>query len=185
MKSEWLLRDDLNALFEKFPQAEYAEEFGQGMVRINADDLGPLFDFLKENPEYPMEMMMDVTAVDYLASKYTERPNLTGREEEPDSPQRFDLVYHFYSVSKNKRLRVITTCGGENPEVLSCYQWWRSAHFQEREVWDMFGIRFKNHPNLRRVLLWEEFEGHPLRKDYAVLAEQPCIPLRNPEKDDD
>jgi NADH-quinone oxidoreductase subunit C len=184
-KSQWLLRDELRALFQKFPNAKYAEAFEQGTVRIQAQELENLFDFLKTNSEYPMEFLMDVTAVDYLGSQWAEQPNLTGREETPDSPTRFDVVYHFYSYFKNKRLRVITTCGGESPEVPSSYRWWRAAHFQEREVWDMFGIKFTNHPNLHRLLLYEEFEGFPLRKDYPKDAEQPRIPFRNPEKDND
>lgn len=185
MRSEWLLRDDLAALFKKFPDAFYSEEFEQGTVRIQPDQLGSMFDFLKSSEEYPMEMMMDVTAVDYLGSEYAQKPNLTDREETPESPTRYDIVYHFYSVSQNKRLRVITSCGGENPEVLSCYQWWRAAHFMEREVWDMFGVKFTNHPNLTRLLLYKEFEGHPLRKDYSVDDEQPLLVLRNPEKEND
>lgn len=181
MNSNWLLKEDLAALFQKFPDAQYSEQFGQGVVRIPAAELGAMFEFLKHHAEFPMEMLSDVTAVDFLASQFAERPNQTGREEAPDSPTRFDLVYHFYSMSKNKRLRVITACGGSQPEVLSSYKWWRAAHFLEREVWDMFGIKFSAHPNLQRVLLYDEFEGHPLRKDYPTADEQPRIELRNPE----
>lgn len=185
MSANWLLRDDLAALFQQFPNAQYAEEFGQGSVRIAASDLGAMFEFLKSNSEYPMEMLVDVTAVDFLSSEFSERPNLTGREETPDSPTRFDVVYHFYSMSKNKRLRVFTACGGDQPEILSSYKWWRAAHFLEREVWDMFGIKFSEHPNLQRVLLYDEFDGHPLRKDYPTDTEQPRIQLRNPENENE
>lgn len=183
MKSEWLLHDDLNPLLEKFPNAQYAEPCGQGTIRIPTAELELMFESLKQHPEFPMEMLTDVTAVDYLESQSAQRPNLTGREAAPLSPTRFDVVYHFYSVSKNKRIRIVTSCGGENPAVPSSYPWWRAAHFLEREVWDMFGIQFTNHPNLKRVLLWEGFQGHPLRKDYPTDAEQPIIPLRNPELD--
>ncbi len=185
MTSEWLLKDDLKKLFEKFPNAKYAEEFHQGMVYIPAEELPVIFDFIKNDPNYVMSMLSSVTAVDYLGSRYAQKPNLTGREEEPLSPTRFDVIYHFYSVSTKKRLRIITSCGGEYPEVASSYPWWRSAHFMEREVFDMFGIRFKDHPNLKRVLLYEEFKGHPLRKDYAIDAEQSLIQQRNPEAPND
>lgn len=183
MGNYWLLKDDLPDFFEAFPQAEYVEQFDQPNIRISADELEKVFDFFKNHKKYPMEMLLDVTAVDYLTGDYAERPNLTGREEDMYSETRFDVVYHFYSMSANKRVRVITSCGGENPEVISSYQWWQAAHFLEREIYDMFGIKFTNHPDLRRVLLYEEFEGFPLRKDFPTLGEQPRIPLRNPEHD--
>ncbi|MBN2012518.1 NADH-quinone oxidoreductase subunit C [candidate division KSB1 bacterium] len=183
MQQYWLLKDDLPDIFQQFPAISYNEEFGQGTFRIAATDLGKIFDFLKTHKSYPMDMLTDITAVDYLSGDYAERPNLTGREEDLYSESRYDLVYHFYSVSKNKRIRIIASCGGENPAVISSYKWWQAAHFLEREVWDMFGIKFENHPDLRRVLLYEEFEGHPLRKDYPTMGEQPRIPLRNPEHD--
>ena len=182
MPGYWLLKDDLKDFFDKFPHAEYHEQFEQPNIRIPAEDLEKVFDYWKNNPQYPMGMLLDITAVDYLTSDYAERPNLTGREEDLYSPTRFDVVYHFFSLSTNKRVRVITSCGGENPELISSYKWWTSAHYQEREVYDMFGIKFKGHPDLRRVLLYEEFEGHPLRKDYPTLGEQPRIKLRNPEQ---
>ena len=183
MENYWLLKDDLTNFFEKFKDAEYTEQFGQPNIRISANDLEKLFDFFKNHEKYPMDMLLDITAVDYLSSDYAEKPNLTGREEDLYSETRFDLVYHFYSMSTNKRVRVIVSCGGENPEVLSSYKWWQAAHYLEREVWDMFGIKFTGHPYLRRVLLYPEFEGFPLRKDYPVLGEQPRLELRNPEQD--
>lgn len=182
MQTNWLLKDDLKKFFDKFPHAEYVEQFGQPNIRIPADDLPKIFDYLKDNKQYPMDMLLDVTIVDYLSSDYAERPNFTGREEDLYSETRFDVVYHFYCMDKNKRVRIITSCGGENPEVISAYKWWTSANFMEREVYDMFGIKFKNHPDLRRVLLYDEFEGYPLRKDYPTLGEQPRVPLRNPEQ---
>ena len=182
MPNYWLLKDELKDFFDKFPHAEYSEQFNQPNIRIPADELDKIFNFLKDNKEYPMEMLLDITAVDYLTSDYAERPNLTDREEDMYSETRFDIVYHFFSISENKRVRIITSCGGEEPEVISCYKWWQAAHFLEREVYDMFGIKFKGHPDLRRVLLYEEFEGYPLRKDYPTMEEQPRIPLRNPEQ---
>lgn len=180
MLNYWLLNKDLKEFFDKFPSAEYFEQFNQPNIRVPADELDKVFDFLKNNKKYSMEMLLDITAVDYLTSDYAERPNLTGREEDLYSQTRFDVIYQFYSISKNKRLRIITSCGGEHPEVISSYQWWQAAHYLEREVYDMFGIKFTNHPDLRRVLLYEEFDGYPLRKDYPIMGEQPRIPLRNP-----
>ena len=180
MEHYWLLKNDLEEFFTQFPQAKYFEKFGQSNITIPANDLAKVFDFLKE---YPMQVLLDITAVDYLTSDYAEKPNLTDREEDLYSETRFDLVYHFYSMTANKRVRIITQCGGEQPEVISSYKWWQSANFLEREVFDMFGIKFTGHPDLRRVLLYEEFEGHPLRKDYPIMGEQPRIPLRNPEQD--
>lgn len=183
MENYWLLKDDIADFFEKFPEATYWEQFDQPNVRVPKEKLAEVFDFWKNHKKYPMDMLLDVTAVDYLSSDYAEKPNLTGREEDLYSETRFDVVYHFYSVSTNRRIRIITSCGGEQPEVISSYQWWQAAHYLEREVWDMFGIKFTNHPDLRRVLLYEEFEGHPLRKDYPLLGEQPRIQLRDPEKE--
>ena len=183
MEKFWLLKDDLKDFFELFSDAEYLEEFDQSNIRIQAKDLEKVFDFLKDHEKFPMDMLVDVTAVDYLTGDYAENPNLTGREEDLFSESRFDIVYHFYSMSSNQRVRIITSCGRENPEVISSYKWWQAAHYLEREIWDMFGIKFTGHPDLRRVLLYPEFEGFPLRKDYPVMGEQPRVQLRNPEQD--
>jgi NADH/F420H2 dehydrogenase subunit C len=88
---------------------------------------------------------------------------------------RFDVVYHFYSSVHNHRLRVKVPLASSEPVVDSLTELWASANWYEREVWDMFGIRFSGHPNLKRILMYEEFEGHPLRKDYPVNKRQPLV----------
>ena len=103
---------------------------------------------LKENEDF--RYCVDVTAVDW-------------KKRDP----RFDVVYHFYSFSKNDRIRV--KCGvADGQDVPSIAGVFLSADWSEREAYDMFGVRFAGHPDLRRILTWEGFNGHPLRKDFPV-----------------
>jgi NADH-quinone oxidoreductase subunit C len=91
---------------------------------------------------------------------------------------RFVVVYHFFSLPLKHRLRLevpVEEVDGADPEVDSVTPLWAGADWLEREVWDMFGIRFRGHPDLKRILMYEEFVGHPLRKDYAVNKRQPLI----------
>ena len=91
---------------------------------------------------------------------------------------RFGVVYHLFSLPLQHRRRVevpVEEVDGADPEVDSVIPFWAGADWLEREVWDMFGIRFRGHPNLKRILMYEEFVGHPLRKDYAVNKRQPLI----------
>ncbi|MEO8027898.1 MAG: NADH-quinone oxidoreductase subunit C [Bryobacteraceae bacterium] len=81
---------------------------------------------------------------------------------------RFEVVYHLHSLDKNERIRLKCKLPGENPEIDSVTSVWRGANWYEREVFDLFGIGFRNHPNLTRILLPLDWEGHPLRKDYPV-----------------
>jgi NADH-quinone oxidoreductase subunit C len=83
---------------------------------------------------------------------------------------RFEVVYHLHSVEHKRRLRLKCRLGGANPEIESVTSVWRGANWYEREVFDLFGIRFLNHPNLRRIMLPDEWEGYPLRKDYPVTG---------------
>lgn len=92
---------------------------------------------------------------------------LTAVDRRPAEP-RFEVVYHLHSVARNLRVRLKCRVGGENPEIDSVTAVWRSANWYEREVYDLFGIVFRGHPNLRRILLPDNWEGHPLRKDYPV-----------------
>jgi NADH-quinone oxidoreductase subunit C len=135
---------------------------GDETIVIRREDLMELFRALKEEPKLDFDFLTDITAVDYLGKK------------EP----RFEVVYHLYSLGLKHRLRVKVPVAQDDPEVDSLTPLWEGANWLEREVWDMFGIRFRGHPDLRRILLYEQFQGHPLRKDYPVNQRQPLVPER-------
>jgi NADH-quinone oxidoreductase subunit C len=115
-------------------------------------------EFLKSDSRLLFNVLIDITAVDY-----------------PERNPRFDVVYQLLSLPFNRRVRLKVQVGGSEPVVDSLTPWWGSANWLEREVWDMFGIRFSGHPDLKRILMYEEFEGHPLRKDYPIQKRQPRI----------
>jgi NADH-quinone oxidoreductase subunit C len=94
---------------------------------------------------------------------------VTAVDRYPVEP-RFEVVYHLHSIEHNERLRLKCRLSGGNPEVESVTSVWRSADWYEREVFDLFGIRFTGHPDLRRIMLPEDWEGHPLRKDYPITG---------------
>ena len=119
--------------------------------------------FCRDDADLRFDMLTDVTAVDYL--------RFPGREDGP----RFDVVYHLLSLSGNRRIRLKVRVDEGDAEVPSLSAHWGCADWLEREVWDMFGIRFTGHPNLKRLLMYEEFRGHPLRKDYPIQRRQPLI----------
>lgn len=105
----------------------------------------------------------------YLKDKenYVRLSSITAVDWHPAQP-RFEVVYHLHSLQPYKRLRVKCRVGGEKPEIDSVTEVWRAANWYERETWDMFGIHFRNHPDLQRILMPVDWEGHPLRKDYPV-----------------
>ena len=138
---------------------------GDETVTIRPSALKAVAQFLKETPELDFNVLMDLTAVDYLF--------FAGGRIQKEF--RFEVVYHFYSLKQNHRLRLKVPVDQENPEVATLTDYWASANWYEREVWDMFGIRFQGHPNLKRILMYEEFQGHALRKDYAFNKRQPLI----------
>ena len=94
---------------------------------------------------------------------------VTGVDRYPAEP-RFEVVYHLHSLTRNLRLRLKVRLAGDSPEVDSVTSVWRSANWYERETFDLFGVRFRNHPDLTRIMLPEDWEGHPLRKDYPVMG---------------
>lgn len=94
---------------------------------------------------------------------------VTAVDRYPVEP-RFEVVYHLHSLSRNDRLRLKVRVGGPAPSVESVTSVWRSANWYEREVFDLFGISFHNHPDLRRIMLPDQWEGHPLRKDYPITG---------------
>ena len=119
--------------------------------------------FCRDDAALRFDMLIDLTAVDYL--KYP------GREDGP----RFDVIYHLYSVDHNHRLRLKVPVEQDDASVPTASGLWPIANWLEREVWDMYGIRFEGHPDLRRLLMYEEFVGHALRKDYPINRRQPLI----------
>ncbi len=126
-----------------------AKEFaGQVTVVVQKDAIARVARHLKDAEDF--KYCVDVTAVDWK-----------------DRSPRFDVVYHFYSFSKNDRIRV--KCGvAEEEEVPSIASVFLAANWCERETYDMYGIRFTGHPDLRRILTWDGFHGHPLRKDFPL-----------------
>ena len=120
--------------------------------------------FLRDDPECAMNHFIDITAVDYP-------------ERVPELP-RFDVLLMVRSLAKNHRIRLRTRVK-DGEAVPSLVPVWSGADWTEREVWDMFGIRFEGHPDLRRILMYEEFVGFPLRKDYPIDKVQPLVPYRD------
>jgi NADH-quinone oxidoreductase subunit C len=108
-------------------------------------------------------MLMDLTAVDYLTYRSAK------------ASERFELVYYFFDLPRTRRLRIKVAVPDTDPTAPSLAPLFGSADWLEREVWDMYGIRFDGHPNLKRLLMYEEFSGHPLRKDYPLLKQQPRV----------
>jgi NADH-quinone oxidoreductase subunit C len=94
---------------------------------------------------------------------------VTGVDRYPAEP-RFEVVYHLHSIERNRRLRLKCRLAGADPAIESVTSVWRSANWYERETFDLFGIRFINHPDLRRIMMPEDWDGHPLRKDYPITG---------------
>jgi NADH-quinone oxidoreductase subunit C len=146
--------------------AEHAQHEDE-TVRVAAERLRDALELLRRDDELDFDMLMDLTAVDH-----------SRREDGPREP-RFEVVYHLYSIGRNQRLRVKVGVEADACEVDSVAEIWPAANWMEREVFDLYGIRFRGHPDLRRILLYEEFEGHPLRKDYPKTRRQPLIGPQN------
>lgn len=132
---------------------------------LEADGAREVFRKLKDDPQFAFNMMMDVTAVDWM-----DRRDL-----------RFEVVYQLMSLTHQTRLCLKVSASEDNPRVESVAPLWSSANFLEREVFDMYGVVFEGHGDLRRVVMYDEFVGHPLRKDYPIRGKQPRVPLRIPE----
>ena len=134
---------------------------GQCAVTVAPETLRDLLVFLRDDVDIDCDWLMDVAGVDYLTY---------GDEDERE--WRFEVAYQMYSMAKNHRFRVKVAVRDERVEVPTVWDLWNIANWEEREVWDMFGIRFTGHPNLRRILCHDEFVGHALRKDYPINKRQ-------------
>lgn len=137
---------------------------GDDQAIVDREDWKAVATFLRDDPACAMDHFIDLTAADYP-------------EREPDLG-RFDVVLIVRSTKHNHRVRLKARVG-DGQSLPSVVDLWRGANWAEREVWDMFGIPFEGHPDLRRILMYEEFVGHPLRKDYPIEKTQPLIPYRD------
>lgn len=146
----------LEKLKERFAESilEVIEFRGELTVIIRKEDIVPVCQFLRDNPELSNGFFSDLCGVDWLERK-----------------PRFDVVYNLYSIEKNHRIRLKVQVDADEsvPSVTSV---WSGANWFERETFDMFGIRFNGHPDLRRILMPPDWEGHPLRKDFPLTKEE-------------
>ena len=150
----------LGKLKEKFGDAIVSthSDFGDDTAVVKRERIVEICTFLRDDPELAFDFAMDLTGVDYLG-------------EEP----RFEVVYHLYSLEKKHRVRIKARLPEEDPTIDSAVPVWVGIDWYEREAYDMYGIVFRGHPNLKRILMYDSFVGHPLRKDYPKARRQPTI----------
>ncbi len=141
--------------------ASYAETYGDQTLVVRREGLRALMSALRDAP-FDYAVLLDLTCVDFVTNE-----------------SRFEMVYHVFSLSRNRRLRIKVSLPADNPVVDSLAGLWKNADWLEREAFDMFGVGFIGHPNLKRILMYDGFEGHPLRKSYPWRKEQPLVPLKD------
>ena len=130
---------------------EFNELFGQLTVTIQPNSLVDITEFMKDDADLKYDFLEDLCGADY-----------------PKREARFEMIYHLYSRKNNHRVRLKATLIGKNPSIDSLTGLFAGANWPERETFDMYGIKFRNHPNMKRILLYEEFNGFPLRKDFPI-----------------
>jgi NADH-quinone oxidoreductase subunit C len=150
----------LDKLKERFPSEVVSthSDFGDDTALFRRERIVEILTFLRDHPDLRFDFAMDLTGVDYLG-------------EEP----RFEVVYHLYALEKKNRVRIKVRLHEDDPVIDTAVSVWPGIDWYEREAWDMYGIVFRGHPNLKRILMYEGFEGHPLRKDYPKARRQPTI----------
>ena len=184
-----------NAVQQQFPQWTLGTHAycGDQTAVIKRDGVLEVCRWLRDDPSTAMNMLMDLSCVDYSAFGRSQhsapgmaspsplpyfmkpKPSAETWRRQAGDEYRFEVVYHLYSLTKNHRLRLKVPVASADPVVDSVTSIWKAANWYEREVWDMFGVKFAGHPNLTRILLYESFVGHPLRKDYPINKRQPLI----------
>lgn len=156
----------LEALKATFGDAiiETHSDFGDDTAVVRPEQWKSICRFLRDDPSMSFDMAVDLCGVDY-----------------PDRTPRFEVVLHLYSMTKRHRLRLKARVGdseGERAEIDTVADVWVGTNWFERETYDLMGISFNGHPDLRRILMYPEFEGHPLRKDYPANKTQPLVAYR-------
>jgi NADH-quinone oxidoreductase subunit C len=158
------LRDQAGSQLITALQASHAEAvseviqaFGEITLVVPRERLVELCTYLRTTPEFGFNMLADICGVD------------RGPEEDP----RFEVNYHLFSTTKFHRLRLKVVLSEEDASVPTVTNVWRTANWHERETFDMFGVRFEGHPDLRRILLPDDWQGHALRKDFPLRGYEP------------
>ena len=170
-----IVLDRLAAQFKGGEIIASGSEHGDEWARVRRDAWVAVATFLRDDPTTKMEMFIDLTCVDRFGSRGP------GVAATPDTePPRFDVVVHLYSVSLKHRVRLYAGAPEDDATVDTLVPVWAGADWFEREAYDLYGVRFKGHPDLRRILMYPEFVGHPLRKDYPVEKRQPLTEERDP-----
>jgi NADH-quinone oxidoreductase subunit C len=147
---------------------ETHSQFGDDTVRVDPAQWRAVGKFLREEPSLDFDLPVDLCGVDY-----------------PDRLPRMEVVLHLYSVSRRHRVRLKTRVGDEEmegAELDSLVAIWPGLNWLEREVFDMSGVRFRGHPDLRRILMYPEFQGHPLQRTYPAQLTQPLVEYRTEEE---
>jgi NADH-quinone oxidoreductase subunit C len=154
-------------------QARFADQIeethsklGDDTAVLKRDRLVELLTFLRDDPDLAFNLPIDLTVVDWY------------QKREP----RFEVVYHLYSTSKKHRVRLKVRVDEDDAVVPSSWPVWPGFDWYEREAWDLYGVRFEGHPNPTRIMMWEGFQGHPLRKDFPINRRQPLTTLLGEQK---
>lgn len=150
----------LEILQERLPHAilETGSYVGDEMALVERAHLAEVLTFLRDDPRLDFAMLSDLTVVDWLGQA-----------------PRFEVVYHLYSLRQKHRVRIKVGVPEDDCWCPTATGLWHAAAWSEREAYDLYGVKFTGHPDLRRILMYEEFVGHPLRKDYPQNARQPLI----------
>jgi NADH-quinone oxidoreductase subunit C/D len=152
--------DALQTLADRFPRDVLAthEQHGQPTATVRAASVRPVLEFLRTAAGGGYDFLVDLAGVDGMGLGWRDH--------------RFEVVYHLRSMASGRRVRVRAALSGDEPQIASIHDLWKCANWFEREVWDMYGVRFAGHPNLKRILCHHGFEGHALRKDYFIKDQQ-------------
>jgi len=144
------------AILERFDGARFVESHGQPVVYLDRSQWRDVAEFLRDEQQFTM--CVDITAVDFLTAVNRAVP-------EGVEPERFEVVANFLSHARNRRVRTIAQVPATDAEIASLTPLYAGLNFPEREVFDLFGITFVDHPDMTRILMPDDWEGHPLRKD--------------------
>ncbi len=159
---------DIKRLKRKFRKEvlDTSDRLGMDTALVEKGAIRDIITYLRDDEKMAYNFLRDITCVDYL-----------------HRVPRFEIVYILYSMTRKTQVVIKAVVEEGDPSIDSIHDLYGCANWGEREVWDMYGIDFSGHPELRRILLYEEFEGHPLRKDYEKTASQPRVELLGPERD--